>query len=312
MVTTRQMVACTPAKVDIAEYEKQRADGRVGYDGRDFEYCPYTETSKQYDVTRQPFAIQLYYGALTMSNTPLNEQKLLDVGCGTGSFLATLQVKLGSVEGIEYNDGMIEQSRGRLGPSVKLVQGSADALPHPDETFDVVTINQVIHHLPPENDYAFLKRFIVHAYRVLKPGGVFIINTSSSEQVLRGFWWSALMPKAMEQVLPRFPPIATIKEFLVEVGFQLDQDSLLVPVEATLMAPEKYGELGLEGAFDKSYRDGDSFWSVGEQTNELPTLQATIREMQKNGTDKQWWENAEETRRRVGQATFIISRKPQK
>ena len=92
------------------------------------------------------------------------------------------------VAGVEYNEGMLEQAVGRLGTTaskpchtvttanhcraswlvtprhwphvpwkqVNLVQGAAQDIAHPDESFDVITINQVIHHFDSADNYAAL------------------------------------------------------------------------------------------------------------------------------------------------------------
>ena len=122
-----------------------------GFDGKKHEYCPYTQTSKDYDGTRAPLGLNIALGSMVLSGKPLHEQRLLDIGCGTGTFLSAMEDKVGFVAGVEYNDGMIEQARARLRyDKEQLLQGSADSLPFPDAAFDVCTMNQVAHHFPKD------------------------------------------------------------------------------------------------------------------------------------------------------------------
>ena len=84
----------------------------------------------------------------------MHEQKLLDIGCGTGTFLERIKGNAQEAVGLEYNDGMIGEAQKRI-KDVKLVQGPIDTLPFVDTSFDVCTINRVIHHFPMEEQLCF-------------------------------------------------------------------------------------------------------------------------------------------------------------
>jgi len=77
----------------------------------------------------------------------LGEQEVLDTGCGTGNYLQALRPHLGSVAGIDFNEGMLARARTKLGEDVELTCGSIVDLPYTDGRFDGVVCNQVIHHL---------------------------------------------------------------------------------------------------------------------------------------------------------------------
>ena len=112
----------------------------AGFDGAKTEYCPYNETSKSYDQTRAPLGLNIVLGSMAL-HTPLAEQKLLDIGSGTGTFIERVHGHVKEMTGLEYNDGMIAQARNRLSnSSVKLVQGSADKMPFEDGSFNGATI----------------------------------------------------------------------------------------------------------------------------------------------------------------------------
>ena len=103
---------------------------------------------------------------------------LLDVGCGTGHFLSLLLNKphgsgreahgLG-LAGIDISPGMLDIARQRLGDSVDLREGDIALLPWPDDTFDVVTSTDAVHHFPDPNPA------LAEIKRVIKPGGILII-----------------------------------------------------------------------------------------------------------------------------------------
>lgn len=289
-----------------------------GVDGSEHEYCPYDATSKSYDETRAPLGLNICLGSMCTLQTPMSEQKLLDIGCGTGTFLARIHGHVKEASGFEYNDGMIAEARKRLDQSeegkrrrtnVRLVQGSADKLPFEDGSFDVCTINQVIHHFSKDDTYAFSKRAFQEAYRVLKPGGVFVINTSMPEQQRDAFWWISLFPRASHAICERFPPMAVMMDHLKTVGFVVDADSVVVPLYRTLMAEHKYLEHGVKGGFIPSYRAGDSSWSMAENFGELNEGLQALQNMIDDGSVDAWLQARELLRLKKGQATFITAYK---
>jgi len=216
------------------------------------------------------------------------------------------------VAGVEYNDGMIDQARKRLSSDTKLVQGSADSLPFDEASFDACTMHQVLHHFPNDDNYAFCLKSFQEAYRVLKPGGVFVINTSTPEQQRDAFWWLSLFPKASEAQCARFPSLETLMKHLKDAKFEFNADSVTVPLHRSLMAEDKYLEHGVKSGFDPDYRDGDSSWSMAENFGELEDGLKKLQEMINKNTADYWLEGRELLRKSMGQATFIRVTKPMK
>lgn len=67
-----------------------------------------------------------------------NAMSLLDVGCGPGLAVQTLGRMVGRTAGIDASPAFIEIARSRA-PQSDFRVGEMEALPHADETFDVVT-----------------------------------------------------------------------------------------------------------------------------------------------------------------------------
>jgi SAM-dependent methyltransferase len=115
------------------------------------------------------YYIQLYHTAATQVD--LDGKKVLEVSCGHGggaSYLArTLQPA--SYTGLDLNPAGIRfcQTRHKL-PGLDFVQGNAEDLPFPDESFDVVLNIEASHHYP------HFPRFLTEVARVLRPGGHFL------------------------------------------------------------------------------------------------------------------------------------------
>ncbi|MBI4771943.1 MAG: class I SAM-dependent methyltransferase, partial [Chloroflexi bacterium] len=88
----------------------------------------------------------------------------LEVGCGTGRWLAEVQATASHVVGLDLSPGMLGRARQReAAPSV--VCGEAGALPFPSASFDMLYCVNAIHH------FARPQGFMAEARRVLRRGG---------------------------------------------------------------------------------------------------------------------------------------------
>lgn len=105
--------------------------------------------------------------------TRYHGKKVLEVGVGAGTDF-TQWVRAGAVaHGIDLTQEAIENTRNRLAlynlSAADLQVADAEAIPHPDDSFDLVYSWGVIHHSP--NTIKCLEEII----RVTKPGGTFKI-----------------------------------------------------------------------------------------------------------------------------------------
>jgi SAM-dependent methyltransferase len=94
-------------------------------------------------------------------------RSLLDVGCGTGTMLGYLS-RYGAVRGVDADEAAISFCRQRGVDNVQLYDGRK--LPFRDQTFDLVTMFDVLEHI--EDDRFALEE----VFRVLKAGGTFILT----------------------------------------------------------------------------------------------------------------------------------------
>ena len=97
----------------------------------------------------------------------------LDIGCGPGTFIGSLGPGHSST-GVDIAQAQVDfarQTHGGPGKAFEVV--AAGPLPYDDERFDVVTIIELIEHLPPETNLALFQQ----ALRVLKPGGRLLVST---------------------------------------------------------------------------------------------------------------------------------------
>ena len=277
-------------------------------DARSSEYENYTETSQAYDDTRRPVGVEVILGCLASSPRPLHEQTILDGGCGTGNYIAAVKDKVGAVHGLDLNAGMLAQARNkfRRDASVHVLQGSLDRLPYRDAMFDGMMCNQVLHHLSPgegAEPFAPLRHLMAEAYRVLRPGGILVCNTSSHRQLRDGFWWADLIPAAVNRIAQRVPTLERLRSLLEAVGFCFG--GILVPVHDVLQGNQY---LDPHGPLSKAYRDGDSTWSLTTEA-ELQQALARLRAMHDDGSITSYVHQREQLRHESGQTTCMFARK---
>ncbi len=145
--------------------------------------------------------------------------RLLEVGCGTGNYIAMLAQEFGCAAwGIDPSPGMLSQARAR-GLPVEFVLGQAESLGFPAATFDLIFSVDVIHHI---EDRA---RYFAEAYRVLKPGGLLCTVTDSEEIIRNRQPLSNYFPASVPLELARYPKPAELRAWMTVVGFEgLDED----------------------------------------------------------------------------------------
>ena len=98
-------------------------------------------------------------------------ESLLDVGCGTGFLIDLLaQKRPARYVGLDLSTEMIRMAEKKEIKGAEFVAGSADRLPFPDRSFDVVTCSQSFHHYP------YPEKALAEACRVLKKGGLYILS----------------------------------------------------------------------------------------------------------------------------------------
>jgi len=92
--------------------------------------------------------------------------RVLDVGCGAGNMAHHL-AHYGRVVGVDLHPKPLEIARQR---GLQAELGSADDLPFDDQTFDLVTLLDVVEHVPNEHGV------FGECQRVLKPGGKLMVT----------------------------------------------------------------------------------------------------------------------------------------
>lgn len=101
-----------------------------------------------------------------------NPAEMIDIGCGTGAFLARAAAVLKHTQlyGMDISQSMADAAARRLGGRAQITRGDAEAMSFEGERFDAATCVLSIHHYP------HAQSAVNEMYRILKPGGVLCIN----------------------------------------------------------------------------------------------------------------------------------------
>ncbi len=103
---------------------------------------------------------------------------LLDIGCATGSFLSLARGRGWESYGVEISDYAASVAREMLG--LEVFSGCLRDASYPDNFFDVITMWDIIEHIP--DPFSELQE----VYRILKPDGLFLVNTPNEKSLIKG------------------------------------------------------------------------------------------------------------------------------
>lgn len=146
------------------------------------------------------------------SPVPCKEKgKILDIGCGSGSYIYTLKKYGWDVYGLDISSKSVNFARSQLKlPNV--FAGTIESKRFPDEFFNVILLKHVIEHLPDP------RSSLKEIYRILKKDGLLLIITpnvsSLNFRLFKKFWFPLETPRH----LYLFSPI-TLKKLINMTGF---------------------------------------------------------------------------------------------
>jgi len=113
-----------------------------------------------------------------------NAPKLLDLACGDGVFLDLAAKDGWRPRGVDINDVMADIGR-RRGIDIQTGDALAYLADTPEDHFDAVTAFQFVEHLKPEQ----LMHLLKESLRVLRPGGVLVLETLNPHTVMAHKWF---------------------------------------------------------------------------------------------------------------------------
>jgi ubiquinone/menaquinone biosynthesis C-methylase UbiE len=141
--------------------------------------------------------------------------RALDVACGTGQSARALQAIATHVTGTDLSNEMLEYAK--QNPDIEFLESPAERLPFPAETFDLLTVCMAFHWFDQP-------KFLLEAYRVLKPNGWLIVYNNEARAQIIG---NPAFRNWADQFYANYPAPSrtatpTDPEFFSSHGFQLD------------------------------------------------------------------------------------------
>jgi len=124
------------------------------------------------------YTANLYLSLLKKNDINIDKDfKYLDVGCGTGSRTLAIGQTFGispeNVHGADIVDWVSEFSRipGLNFSEIKIIDGKS-VLPFPDDYFNILSINMVLHHVKEEQREEFIREIT----RVMKKNSILLVK----------------------------------------------------------------------------------------------------------------------------------------
>jgi ubiquinone/menaquinone biosynthesis C-methylase UbiE len=172
----------------------------------------------------------------------------LEVGCGTGHWLAALKRSASLsgerqiLAGVEPSSQMIARARAAA-PHARLVRARAEDLPWRDGSFDRIFCVNALHHFADRNG------FFAEARRVLKPGGG-LLTIGKDPHTDRDAWWVYdYFPETLEIDRQRFARVRTLRGEMAAAGFAWTESFEADRIEALMPASEALAT----GVVDRAY-----------------------------------------------------------
>lgn len=154
----------------------QSTDLREYYDAKALEFDELA-VSYESEIAYKRFFYGARFEAVMAALEPRADERILEIGCGTGYYTRAILELGATVTATEYAPNYLEQARRLVGPtlarSARFHVEDAQALSLQDASFDKILMTEVIEHLPqPEQALA-------ECARVLAPHGRLVITTPS-------------------------------------------------------------------------------------------------------------------------------------
>jgi ubiquinone/menaquinone biosynthesis C-methylase UbiE len=183
----------------------------------------YDRVLEPLDAPLRPIAMDLY--PVDASTT------VLDVGCGTGSFLEFYADADATCYGIDLSRAMLGEATRKLGNRAHLQRGDATALPYDDGMFQLVTATLFLHELDPRTRIAALAEMV----RVVNDDGrVLVIDYYSGRLTLKGHVMRAVsaVPERIagrthHREFRRYLELGGIPAMAPEAGLVVDRERVI-------------------------------------------------------------------------------------
>ncbi len=152
-----------------------------------------------------------------------NIDRILEIGCSVGQLACELKKRLPDAEvfGTDISAPMVRYAHWRANEQdldVHFAQMAAEALDFPDNHFDLVAAHILFHEIPRP----VIEKTLSEAFRVLRPGGTFVLwDFASASEDLPGYGGLLGLMDAADNGEPYAPVFVTmgVEEKIEDAGF---------------------------------------------------------------------------------------------
>ncbi|HEX9028273.1 MAG TPA: class I SAM-dependent methyltransferase [Anaerolineales bacterium] len=195
----------------------------------------YDQIASTYDRRYAARPLKGVAGALHALVQGLGAGQILEVGCGTGRWLAELQPDARQIVGLDLSTGMLKKAAAKTPPS-RLVCGQAGRLPFLPGAFDLVLCVNALHHFPQPAG------FIREARRLLRKGGALAVigmdpHTGSDRWYLYDYFEGTYPVD-----LSRYPSGGAILDWMTAAGFERVERRVAELIERQFSGREVLGD----------------------------------------------------------------------
>ena len=174
----------------------------------------YDRIAPSYDQRFAFSPMERVVAALQALAQDLGASRILEVGCGTGRYLADLCPDTDRCCGLDTSMGMLHQAHERSS-RLHLVRGRACQIGFVDAVFNLVYCVNAIHHFDDP------RAFIGEAHRVLEPDGVLAVMGSNPHDPADRWYVYDYFEGTIQTDLERFPSWGTVVDWMIAAGFQV-------------------------------------------------------------------------------------------
>ena len=177
----------------------------------------------------------------------------IDIGCGAGTFIEYIKNYYESEHavGFDISDSMLNKFKQNNHNSSELTQGSILELPYRENQFDLVYMDDVIHHLVSQrrkNSKEQVIKALKNIKKITKPEGIFILR----EQ----YYESHIIPTISSRI------IMFLLNLSKATGFKLPHKEAHIDLQVTFYTRKEINEI-IESLGGKIIERRDKKWKRG-------------------------------------------------
>lgn len=206
--------------------------------------------------------------------------RIADIGAGTGNYAYELASIGYQVHALEPSDTMIGQQK--MHPNISWYKGFAEHIPFQNDTYDCAICILASHHFDD------LEKSFAEIYRILKPGGSFILFSADPREISDKCWIKDYFKPFHEKACSTLPEKFELIK-MIESQFKSNSyiDDFLLPSDlkdgffySAWKFPEKY--------LSETFRAGISVFSILPQTIVNKTIEKLKQDLHSGEWDKKY------------------------